>query len=78
MPVILQIVEVLGVVIQKGLDLHKSGADTRFLEGIRDIAHEIHDAIHPMHEEHCPEKNKQHPHPMALRAEHRIEVGVND
>lgn len=72
MPVILQIVQVLGVVIQKGIDLHRSGADTSFLDGIRDVAHEIHDAIHPHHEEHCPEQNAKLPHPNELR------IGIND
>ena len=69
MNTLLKIIQVLGVVVQKAVNLHKSGADTEFLNGVLDIAHEIHETIHPHHAEMCPDECAKMPHPEELKNE---------
>ena len=67
MATIILIMKILGVVIQKGVDLHNSGADKKVFDQMKDIAHKLHNVVHKHHAEHCPEENANLPHPDDLR-----------
>ena len=64
---IILIAKVLGVVIQKAVDVHNSGADKKVLDNIKDVVHKLHDVVHKHHAENCPAENAKLPHPNDLR-----------
>ena len=69
MGAIILIAKVLGVVIQKGVDLHNKGVDKKVFDQIKEVAHKLHDVVHKHHAENCPGENAKLPHPDELRNE---------
>lgn len=61
MGTILIFMKVLGVVIQKGVELHKSGADKKVLDTVTDAAHALHAVVHEHHSVHCPDSKLADP-----------------
>ena len=57
MGTMLLVMKVLGVVIQKGIELHQAGVDQEVLDNIKDAAHKLHAVVHEHHEKHVGEDN---------------------